>query len=212
MEILHLLKVNIFSFTVLMGTFALAMSFAGNDLVNFIGVPLAGLDSYQDFHANGGGASPDSFMMTSLMSSAKTPPLYLMAAGVIMIIAMATSKKARNVIKTSVDLARQDEGDEMFGSNRAARAIVRSSQSFIESVAHLFPVSVRQWVNSRFNSEDVELTDDKAALRCRSCCCQPRGGINAYHLRYQPRTAPFDDLCDVHGGYGFESCRPCVEP
>lgn len=122
-----------------MGTFALAMSFAGNDLVNFIGVPLAGLDSYQDFHANGGGASPDSFMMTSLMSSAKTPPLYLMAAGVIMIIAMATSKKARNVIKTSVDLARQDEGDEMFGSNRAARAIVRSSQSFIESVAHLFP-------------------------------------------------------------------------
>ena len=164
MEILHLLKVNIFSFTVLMGTFALAMSFAGNDLVNFIGVPLAGLDSYQDFHANGGGASPDSFMMTSLMSSAKTPPLYLMAAGVIMIIAMATSKKARNVIKTSVDLARQDEGDEMFGSNRAARAIVRSSQSFIESVAHLFPVSVRQWVNSRFNSEDVELTDDKAAF------------------------------------------------
>lgn len=164
MEILHLLKVNIFRFTVLMGTFALAMAFAGNDLVNFIGVPLAGLDSYQDFAANGTGAGADHFLMSSLMQSAKTPPLYLMAAGVIMIVAMATSKKAQNVIKTSVDLSRQDEGDEMFGSSRAARAIVRFSQALVERVAHLFPVSVRQWVNSRFNSNEVELTDDKAAF------------------------------------------------
>lgn len=164
MEILHLLKVNIFRFTVLMGTFALAMSFAGNDLVNFIGVPLAGLDSFQDFNANAHGASADSFLMTSLMSSAKTPPLYLMGAGVIMIIAMATSKKAQNVIKTSVDLSRQDEGDEMFGSSRAGRAIVRFSQTLVEWVARLFPLKVRQWVNSRFNANEVELVDDKAAF------------------------------------------------
>ena len=164
MEVLHLMKVNIFRFTVLMGTFALAMAFAGNDLVNFIGVPLAGLDSYQDYVANGHGVGIDGFMMSSLMESAKTPPFYLMAAGIIMIVAMATSKKAQNVIKTSVDLARQDEGDEMFGSSRAARAIVRFFQSLIETVVAIFPVGFRKWINRRFNANDVELKDDKAAF------------------------------------------------
>ncbi len=151
MEVLHLLHVNIFKFTVLMGTFALAMSFAGNDLVNFIGVPLAGLDSYQDFTLNAGSLTPDTFMMKSLMSSARTPSAYLLAAGLVMIVAMATSKKAQNVIKTSVDLSRQDEGDEMFGSSRAARAIVRFSQSVVDWTAGLFPARVRRWVNSRFD-------------------------------------------------------------
>lgn len=164
MEVLHLMKVNIFRFTVLMGTFALAMAFAGNDLVNFIGVPLAGLDSYQDYVANGHGVGIDGFMMSSLMESAKTPPFYLLAAGIIMIVAMATSKKAQNVIKTSVDLARQDEGDEMFGSSRAARAIVRFCQSMIEMVVAIFPVGLRQWINRRFNANDMELKDDKAAF------------------------------------------------
>ena len=164
MEVLHLMKVNIFRFTVLMGTFALAMAFAGNDLVNFIGVPLAGLDSYQDYVANGHGVGIDGFMMSSLMESAKTPPFYLMAAGIIMIVAMATSKKAQNVIKTSVDLARQDEGDEMFGSSRAARAIVRFCQSMIEMVVAIFPVGLRKWISRRFNANDVELKDDKAAF------------------------------------------------
>ena len=164
MEVLHLMKVNIFRFTVLMGTFALAMAFAGNDLVNFIGVPLAGLDSYQDYVANGHGVGIDGFMMSSLMESAKTPPFYLLAAGIIMIVAMATSKKAQNVIKTSVDLARQDEGDEMFGSSRAARAIVRFCQSMIEMVVAIFPVGFRKWINRRFNANDVELKDDKAAF------------------------------------------------
>ncbi len=164
MEVLHLMKVNIFRFTVLMGTFALAMAFAGNDLVNFIGVPLAGLDSYQDYVANGHGVGIDGFMMSSLMESAKTPPFYLLAAGIIMIVAMATSKKAQNVIKTSVDLARQDEGDEMFGSSRAARAIVRFCQSMIEMVVAIFPVGLRKWISRRFNANDVELKDDKAAF------------------------------------------------
>ena len=164
MEVLHLLRVNIFRFIVLMGTFALAMSFAGNDLVNFIGVPLAGLDSYRDFVANGHGAGIDDFLMTSLMESAKTPPVYLMGAGIVMIVAMATSKKAHNVIKTSVDLARQDEGDEMFGSSRAARAIVRFTQNVVEYVARLFPAGLRQWVNNRFDTRDVELADDRAAF------------------------------------------------
>ncbi len=164
MEVLHLLKVNIFRFTVLMGTFALAMAFAGNDLVNFIGVPLAGLDSYQDYTTHANGLGIDGFMMSSLMESAKTPPFYLMAAGIIMIVAMATSKKAQNVIKTSVDLARQDEGDEMFGSSRAARAIVRFFQSMVETVARFFPVRFRQWINSRFDASTTVPDDDKAAF------------------------------------------------
>lgn len=164
MEVLHLCRVDIFKFVVLMGTFGLAMAFAGNDLVNFIGVPLAGLASYQDYAANAHGTGVDTFMMKSLMESAKTPPFYLMAAGIIMIVAMGTSKKAQNVIKTSVDLARQDEGDEMFGSSKAARAIVRFCQWGVESVAHIFPVSLRNWINSRFNANEVELVDDKAAF------------------------------------------------
>ncbi len=164
MEVLHLMKVNIFRFTVLMGTFALAMAFAGNDLVNFIGVPLAGLDSYQDYTTHANGLGIDGFMMSSLMESAKTPPFYLMAAGIIMIVAMATSKKAQNVIKTSVDLARQDEGDEMFGSSRAARAIVRFFQSMVETVARFFPVRFRQWINSRFDASTTVPDDDKAAF------------------------------------------------
>lgn len=162
MEFLHLCRVNIFKFTVLMGTFALAMAFAGNDLVNFIGVPLAGLSSYQDYMANANGAAPDQFMMTSLMESAKTTPGFLLAAGAIMIIAMATSKKAQNVIKTSVDLSRQDEGDEMFGSSSAARVIVRNCQATDSWLKQFMPKALMTWINSRFDKNDVELEESAA--------------------------------------------------
>ena len=162
MQILHLCRVNIFRFIVLMGTFGLAMSFAGNDLVNFIGVPLAGLDSYQTYVAHAFHVSPDQFMMTSLMKSSHTPVLYLFIAGCIMVIAMATSKKSHKVIKTSVDLSRQDEGEEMFGSSRAARSIVRFSQEVIELVVRLVPSSVRQWINRRF-AHQGDATDDQQA-------------------------------------------------
>ena len=162
MEFLHLCRVNIFKFTVLMGTFGLAMAFAGNDLVNFIGVPLAGLSSYQDYMANANGAAPDSFMMTSLMESAKTTPVFLLIAGFVMIIAMATSKKAQNVIKTSVDLSRQDEGDEMFGSSSAARVIVRNCQNADSWLNHFLPQGLKNWINSRFNKNDVELEESAA--------------------------------------------------
>lgn len=156
MEVLHLLRVNIFKFVVLMGTFALAMAFAGNDLVNFIGVPLAGLDSYQVFSANADGASDTAFMMTSLMESAKTSPGWLLGAGAIMIIAMATSKKAQNVIKTSVDLSRQDEGDEMFGSSSAARAIVRFAQTIGGNVNTAVPNGISNWIDSRFSEKNTD--------------------------------------------------------
>lgn len=163
MEVLHLLRVNIFKFVVLMGTFALAMAFAGNDLVNFIGVPLAGLDSYQDYMANGNGAAPSEFFMSSLMESAKTPPVFLLAAGIIMIIAMATSKKAKNVIKTSVDLSRQDEGDEMFGSSSAARSIVRMTQNGGSWVEQVLPTGFQNWLAGRFNKKEA-IMDEGAAF------------------------------------------------
>ena len=162
MQVLHMLRVNVFKFVVLMGTFALAMAFAGNDLVNFIGVPLAGLDSFRDYVANSNGLGARDFMMTSLMESAQTPPFYLLAAGVVMIIAMATSKKARNVIKTSVALSRQDEGDEMFGSSRAARSIVRVTQDGNSWVMQYMPKSISRWIDSRFNKQEAELNDGAA--------------------------------------------------
>jgi phosphate/sulfate permease len=109
MQILHWCRVNVFKIIVLLGTFSLALAFAGNDLVNFIGVPLAGFSAYTDYVANSNGVSIHDFMMTSLMSSAKTPAIFLFASGLVMVYALATSKKAKNVIKTSVDLARQEE-------------------------------------------------------------------------------------------------------
>ena len=163
-ELLHLLNVNIFRLIVLLGTFALAMAFAGNDLVNFIGVPLSGLDSYLDYTAHKQGVSPDSFTMTSLMESAKTSPIYLLGAGIIMIVAMATSKKAQNVIKTTVDLSRQDEGDEMFGSSHAARAIVRFFQTTNKYIVGIIPVRIKNWINVRFDKNNLALEDDKAAF------------------------------------------------
>lgn len=162
MQIFHLLRINVFKFVVLMGTFGLAMAFAGNDLVNFIGVPLAGLDSYNDFMANANGAADTAFYMDSLKGSAQTPQFYLFAAGVVMIIAMATSKKARNVIKTSVDLSRQDEGDEMFGTSRAARSIVRVTQDTNSWIMQYMPGCIKRWIDSRFNKQEVELEDGAA--------------------------------------------------
>ncbi len=158
---LLLMRVSVFRLVVLMGTFALAMAFAGNDLVNFIGVPLAGLSSYQDWVSHGAG-NVDTFMMGSLMESAKSPFLYLMIAGGIMIFAMATSKKAQNVVKTSVDLSRQDESDEMFGTSRAARSIVRATQECGQFLVRYLPKGMMQRIDSRFNKEEVVLKDGAA--------------------------------------------------
>lgn len=163
-QILYLLKVNIFRMIVLVGTFALAMAFTGNDLVNFIGIPLTGLESYQDYVSHANGATPSSFMMTSLMDSAHTPPVYLLLAGIIMVVAMATSRKAQNVIKTSVDLSRQDEGDEMFGSSRAARAIVRFFQSANKAASGILPSCVARYINTRLNKNTIILEDKNAAF------------------------------------------------
>lgn len=162
MQILHWCKVNVFRIIVLLGTFALALVFAGNDLVNFIGVPLAGFSAYTDYVANSNGAGIHDFMMSSLMSSAKTPAIFLFASGIIMVYALATSKKAKNVIKTSVDLARQEEGDEMFGSSALARTIVRRATAINEFMVKVIPAGMRRWIDSRFNKDEVILENGAA--------------------------------------------------
>lgn len=154
MQLLHALRVNVLKVIVMMGTFALAMAFAGNDLVNFIGVPLSGLASYQDYVANGAG-NANGFLMGSLNGPANTPVYFLIGAGVIMVVALATSKKARNVSKTEIGLGSQQGGDEMFGSSRIARRLVRWALVAINRTREHTPRRVRQWFNRRFNHDDM---------------------------------------------------------
>ncbi len=167
MTILSAFKIPVLKFVVLLGTFALAMAFAGNDLVNFVGVPLTGLDAYNDYMANGSGDA-STFMMTSLMNSAQTPTFYLVIAGIIMVSALLFSKKAQNVTKTSVDLSRQDEGDEMFGSSGVARVLARNTQKTASSIANLIPKSMSRWIDSRFNSNDAVLPQGAAFDQIRA--------------------------------------------
>ena len=162
MQVLHALRVNVFRVVVLCGTFALATAFAGNDLVNFIGVPLAGFSSYCDFSANGAAAGADGYMMTSLLESARTPFVFLIAAGGVMVFSLATSKKARKVVETEVGLSRRNEGDEMFGSSRVARSLVRWAGSVSVVVQRVTPERVVRFVDSRFQVPR-EAYDDAAA-------------------------------------------------
>ena len=162
MQLLHALKVNVLKVVVLTGTFALAMAFSGNDLVNFIGVPLTGLASYQDYAANGAG-DPHGFLMGSLNGQANTPVYFLIGAGVIMVASLATSKKARNVTKTEIGLGSSQTGDEMFGSSRIARRLVRWSLSVIAWIRNITPPRVRHWFNRRFNTDEA-IMDSGAAF------------------------------------------------
>lgn len=150
MQLLHVMKVNVLKIVVLMGTFSLAMAFAGNDLVNFIGVTLAGLESFKDFVANGNGAV-DSFMMGSLNLPATTNVLFLIGAGAVMVYSLFTSKKARKVLQTSIDLSsQQNEEGEMFGTSSIARNMVRAVSKMVDSIARNTPQGIKNWVNRRF--------------------------------------------------------------
>ena len=156
MQMLHWLKVNVLKVVILMGTFSLAMAFAGNDLVNFLGVPLSGLASWQDYRANGGGDA-DGFLMDSLNAPANTPVCFLVGAGLIMVVALATSKKAKNVSKTEIGLSSQNEVDEMFGSSRIARRLVRGALNMISWLRRVTPPRVRSWFSRRFNVDETIL-------------------------------------------------------
>ena len=161
MQVFHWCKINVFKIVIFMGTFALALAFAGNDLVNFVGVPLAAYSAYQDFAANGAGQA-DTFMMSSLNENAKTPFIFLFLSGVVMVYALATSKKAQNVVKTSVDLSRQDEGEEMFGSSRVARSIVRGANNVDEFFSKYTPKPLVRWIDARFNKDEAILAQGAA--------------------------------------------------
>ena len=158
MQILHACKVNVFKVVVLIGTFALATAFAGNDLVNFIGVPLTGLESFMDWK-NAGAGDPSAHMMGVLNGEARTPFIFLFAAGVIMVVSLATSKKAHNVTKTEINLAKQDEGEEMFGSSRVARSMVRWATSTANLMIKYTPESVRTWIDKRFDNSAIEIEE-----------------------------------------------------
>ena len=161
MQVFHWCKINVFKIVIFMGTFALALAFAGNDLVNVVGVPLAAYSAYQDFAANGAGQA-DTFMMSSLNENAKTPFIFLFLSGVVMVYALATSKKAQNVVKTSVDLSRQDEGEEMFGSSRVARSIVRGANNVNEFFSKYTPKPLVRWIDARFNKDEAILAQGAA--------------------------------------------------
>ena len=162
MQILHWLKINVFKIIVLLGTFALALAFAGNDLVNFIGVPLAGYSSFIDYTTNGAGYAPDSFLMTSLLGPASTPWYFLVGAGAIMVYSLFTSRKAHAVVKTSVDLSRQDEGEETFGSTPIARTLVRISLNMSNSLSRIIPEGTKNWIDSRFRKDEAIIADGGA--------------------------------------------------
>jgi len=142
-------KVSIPKVIVLVGTFALAMAFAGNDLVNFIGVPLAGLKSYQEFIANPG-ANPDDFTMGVLALPVQTNTYLLLISGIVMILTLWFSKKAKSVVATTINLSRQGRGDERFGASGFSRSVVRASLNMNKAVIAVMPKPVIEGINRRF--------------------------------------------------------------
>lgn len=148
-------KFNAFKFIILVGTFALAMAFAGNDLVNFIGVPLAGLAAFKSF-IHTAGADPGTLLMESLSGKVQTESYLLLIAGLIMVVVLYTSKKAKGVVKTSLDLSRQDEGEERFGSSMMGRAVVRMATNANKSVNKVLPSTLLTWMDKRFDDTEYK--------------------------------------------------------
>lgn len=143
-------KLNSLKLVVLVGTFALAMAFAGNDLVNFIGVPLAGFQSFQN-HLADGAPIANEYMMDALQDKVKTPTLYLLIAGLIMVITLWLSKKAKSVVRTSISLSDQSETNERFESSMLARTLVRQSIMVSDGIKRILPDSFIKKVGDRFD-------------------------------------------------------------
>ena len=147
-------KFNILKTIVLVGTFALAMAFAGNDLVNFIGVPLAGYDSFLAFQA-APDADPNGMLMTALSGKIRTDTWMLLVAGLIMVITLYLSKKAHSVIQTEVNLGRQGEGSERFSSTLFSRVLVRNVRLVSSGVNYVIPGPIRRAIDNRFDMQKV---------------------------------------------------------
>lgn len=155
-------KINILKPIVLAGTFALALAFAANDLVNFIGVPLAGLSSYLIAEAS---SNPESLMMDALREPVKTQTLLLLAAGLIMVVTLWFSKKAQSVTKTEVNLGRQFEGFERFESSLISRVIVRMSLSLNDGLKKILPISFQKFIQSRMDKSKYVIEKDKHGVK-----------------------------------------------
>jgi phosphate/sulfate permease len=148
-------KVNILRVIIIIGTFALALAFAGNDLVNFIGVPIAAFNSYQIF--SGSGVSGDVFMMGGLADENIVAPFYfLVFAGVVMVVTIWTSKKAKSVIETEVNLSRQDEGSERFSSNALSKSVVRSSVYMGQWLNYVLPKAIQLRIDKQFEKPELK--------------------------------------------------------
>lgn len=150
---------NIYTIIIIIGTFALAMAFAGNDLVNFIGVPLAALESFTTWKNSGILASE--YNMSGLATAVQTPTYLLLASGVIMVVTLWFSSKAKNVVKTSVDLSRQDEGEERFQPNFLSRQIVKFTMKAAESFGGLVPKNISNRIDKQFEKPYVYIPKSK---------------------------------------------------
>lgn len=147
--LISVFKVQILKVVILIGTFALALAFAGNDLVNFIGVPIAAIQSYDFFIASG--LKSNEYMMDSLKSNDIVAPIhYLLIAGIIMVITLWTSKKARSVVETGVNLSRQGDGAERFDSTKVSRSIVRTGVNVGKVLDYFIPNKLQEKIDQRF--------------------------------------------------------------
>jgi phosphate/sulfate permease len=148
-------KVNILKVIIIIGTFALALAFAGNDLVNFIGVPIAAFNSYQIYTSSG--IPGDELMMGALANDNIVAPFYFLAfAGLIMVVTLWTSKKAKNVIETGVNLSRQGDGVEKFSPNTLSRFIVRGGVYLGQGINYFLPQSIQLKIDKQFEKPEVK--------------------------------------------------------
>ncbi|WP_338357751.1 inorganic phosphate transporter [Yeosuana marina] len=157
---IQVFKTNIYKIIIMVGTFALALAFAGNDLVNFIGVPIAAYNSYLDWV--GSGQLATAYSMSSLAQKVETQPIILLIAGLIMVITLFFSSKAKDVVKTSVDLSRQEDIKERFQPNFLSRGFVRMSMGLSLMVSYIIPKSWQATLDKQFEKPAVTLPQDKS--------------------------------------------------
>lgn len=157
--LIQIFKVNILKLIIGVGTFSLAMAFSGNDLVNFVGVPIAAWNSYQAWEISG--IAADSFYMGSLAKKVPSNIWLLLIAGAIMVITLWTSSKAQNVIKTGIDLSRQGEGHEKFKPNPLSRIVVRASMAINTGISYILPKSTLIFIDSKFQKPVIDLPKSK---------------------------------------------------
>ena len=157
--IVKVFKLNILVLIIGIGTFSLAMAFAGNDLVNFIGVPIAALNSYEAWSISG--VNPEVFSMGSLAKKVPSNIWLLLLAGAIMVITLWTSSKAKSVIETGINLSRQGEGHEKFQPNNVSRVVVRFAMFLNLGINYLIPKKTQNFINKKFEKPVVKLPKDK---------------------------------------------------